>query len=726
MRIFAYFTIFLALNLGQVWAQESGDGMEKALKGHKQAQDEEEKSNARQAITELEDLIITGSRVAESAFETPGSTFRINGSDLDHSRVPATFPDALRRVPGIAIQKTGPGLGSPYIRGFTGFRTALTVDGIRINHSAFRDGPNQYWATVDPLGLGRIEVLNGPAGVLYGSDAAGGVVAALTAPVDLGEEGDGTDFHGRIYYRFNSAENSHISRGEVGVSDDGKFGARIGLSFKSFGETNAGGDLGRQEGLSYDAYFLDAKFRYMVSNDFELELLVQSVHLNNVPRIHSTRDGVTFNGTTTGSDRRREFDQDRDLVLLTATLYDGSFFDEAIFKAGYQSQNEVQDRIRSSGRKDRSGFDLETFFVTAQFNSPTAIGRLVYGLDLYIDWVDSFSTRFTPSTGASTIFAQGPVGDGSTYLTFGVFVEDTIDLSDWGRVALGLRYTHVSAQSDTVLNPITGALFNLDESFDAVVGSTKFIVDVMDELRAYTSANMGFRAPNLSDLTRFDSARSNEIEVPSTNLDPEFFLGLEAGLNLRTDTVRAHAAFFYTFLFDTIVRSPTGAFFGGEAVITKSNVGDGHILGTEFNVEWDIDEEFTVSGQFSWIDGQVDTFPTSASNIESQVPSRLAPIQGLVALDYRPSDTGFHARAEVEFVDRADRLNTRDRNDTQRIPPNGTPGYILFNLRFDYAIDADKTVFLNFENIGDKNYRIHGSGSQEAGFAAVIGFDVRF
>ncbi len=717
--------VLLATTLG-LSAQENRDNLDTLVEDQKPASQPQEESEIDQAIQDLEEVIIIGSRVEESAFEYPGSVTKLTGSLLDTQRLPSTFPDVFRRLPGIAVQKTGPGLGSPFIRGFTGFRTVLTVDGVRINHSAFRDGPNQYWATVDALGLGSVEVLNGPSGVLYGSDAAGGVVAARTAEVDLGTEEGGTEFSGRAYYRFNSAEASHVSRGTFGVSANGKFGARVGMSFKSFGETNAGGDLGRQEGLSYDAYFLDAKFRYEVSDQLSMELLVQSVHLNNVPRIHSTRDGVSFQGTNTGSDRRREFDQDRDLVLLTATVYDGSFFEEAIFKIGYQSQNEVQDRIRSSGRKDRAGFDLETFFVTAQFNSATSIGRLVYGLDLYVDWVDSFSTRFTPATGVQTSAAQGPVGDGSTYLTFGLYVEDTIELNDWSRLALGVRYTHVSAQSDTVLDPITGTTSNLDESFDAVVGSAKFIADVSDDTRAYLSANMGFRAPNLSDLTRFDSARSNEIEVPSTDLDPEFFLGLELGANYRTNNFRAHAALFYTFLFDTIVRSPTGAIIAGDVAITKSNVGDGHILGTELSLAWDINDEFTLSGNFTWLDGQIDTFPTSAPNVEAEVPSRLAPIQGLVALDYNLRDSGFHARAEVEFVDRADRLNTRDKGDTQRIPANGTPGYVLFNLRFDYAFNDKKSVFLHFENIADKNYRIHGSGSQEAGFSTIVGFDLRF
>jgi hemoglobin/transferrin/lactoferrin receptor protein len=78
------------------------------------------------------------------------------------------------------LQKTSYGQGSPFLRGFTGFRTLLMVDGVRLNNAVFREGPNQYWNTVDPWSVDRYEVVLGPASVLYGSDAVGGAVNALT------------------------------------------------------------------------------------------------------------------------------------------------------------------------------------------------------------------------------------------------------------------------------------------------------------------------------------------------------------------------------------------------------------------------------------------------------------------------------------------------------------------------------------------------------------------
>ena len=82
-----------------------------------------------------------------------------------------TVPESLREVSGVMVQKTSHGQGSPYMRGFTGFRTLFLVDGIRLNNSVFRDGPNQYASTVDNLSLAGTELIRGPASVLYGSDA---------------------------------------------------------------------------------------------------------------------------------------------------------------------------------------------------------------------------------------------------------------------------------------------------------------------------------------------------------------------------------------------------------------------------------------------------------------------------------------------------------------------------------------------------------------------------
>ena len=73
-----------------------------------------------------------------------------------------------------------------------------------------------------------------------------------------------------------------------------------------------------------------------------------------------------------------------------------------------------------------------------------------------------------------------------------------------------------------------------------------------------------------------------------------------------------------------------------------------------------------------------------------------------------------------------DNLNTRDKGDTQRIPPDGTPGYAVFNLRYGFQISEQLLLTLSLENITDEEYRIHGSGQNEPGINFIFGASKTF
>ena len=89
-----------------------------------------------------------------------------------------TTPELLMHQTGVMVQKTNHGGGSPTLRGLQGNQTLMMVDGIRLNNSIFRYGPNQYLNTVNAFGLDQMEVLFGNGAVQYGSDAMGGVILA--------------------------------------------------------------------------------------------------------------------------------------------------------------------------------------------------------------------------------------------------------------------------------------------------------------------------------------------------------------------------------------------------------------------------------------------------------------------------------------------------------------------------------------------------------------------
>jgi hemoglobin/transferrin/lactoferrin receptor protein len=137
----------------------------------------------------------------------------------------------------------------------------LLVDGIRLNNSTFRDGPNQYWSTVDALAVEQLEVVKGPAAVMYGSDAIGGTVNALMRSLRYGF-GEGTLWSGSTYYRYGSAEHAVLGRGEFGAAERDHWGFNLGLTGKLFGDVRGGSEVGRQPHTGYDEYDTDFKAEY--------------------------------------------------------------------------------------------------------------------------------------------------------------------------------------------------------------------------------------------------------------------------------------------------------------------------------------------------------------------------------------------------------------------------------------------------------------------------------
>lgn len=127
----------------------------------------------------LNEVVITANRSESRIFSIPATISSVNSKYIE-SHLSRTTPEILMGTAGVFVQKTNHGGGSPFVRGLTGNQTLLLVDGIRLNNSTFRYGPNQYFNTIDPFSISRIEVLKGEGSVAYGSDALGGTIQVFT------------------------------------------------------------------------------------------------------------------------------------------------------------------------------------------------------------------------------------------------------------------------------------------------------------------------------------------------------------------------------------------------------------------------------------------------------------------------------------------------------------------------------------------------------------------
>ncbi|MBM3859100.1 MAG: TonB-dependent receptor [Verrucomicrobia bacterium] len=664
----------------------------------------------------LPEVVVTATRSESMAFDLPHSTLSLSRDVIQDEHLSRTVPEALREVPGVMIQKTAHGQGSPYIRGFTGFRTLMLIDGIRLNNSTFRDGPNQYWNTVDPFSVERLELVKGPSSVLYGSDAIGGTVNALTlAPPD--------HLSGRAYYRFASAEDSHTGRAEGG-GKAGPFSLLAGVSVKSYG------DLNDQPKTGYDEWDTDLKAEYRISDSHKLVAAWQHVVQDDAWRTHRTIYAVPFHGTAIGAEREVIYDQKRDLAYLQYHADDiGGVVDSFKLSGSYQFQGEDMNRLRSNYRRELSVVDVHTMGLSAQLVSPSPVGTWTYGVEFYRDWVNSGQTTYNSNGTLRAVSYQGPVADDATYDLFGLYVQNELDITARWKLIVGGRYTFAGVDAGKVSNTVTQTRMSISDEWHSGVGSGRVIyqLDEKNHWHIFAGVSQGFRAPNLSDLTRFDVARGGtEGEVPSPGLRPEQFITGEIGLKTRYDKFEAELSYYYSAIEDMIVRAPTGNMIDPTTYeVIKRNADSGYLHGIELSARYRFLPQWSVFGWVSWMEGKVDGYPTSSATAQTEYLSRVMPLSGEIGVRWETENRRFWAEAVTLMADTADKLASGDLTDN-RIPPGGTPGYAVFTVRGGWRINQYANLTVALENIADKDYRVHGSGVNEPGRNFIVAADVRF
>ena len=681
-----------------------------------------------------EPIIVTATRLESDVFDVPYSVDSLDGRYLQHTRA-RTLPDALREVPGVLVQKTAHGQGSPFIRGFTGFRTLLLIDGIRLNNAVFRNGPNQYWNTVDPLTIDRLEVVKGPSSVLYGSDSIGGTVNVISrsrAPKAAGRGPaiGGFDSERRLYYRYASAENSHSVRGEIGAGLSERVVILGGISWKDFDDLSAGRHLGELPRTGYEELDGDFKTTVRLRENLDLILAYQRGEVFDVPRTHSTIFSKSYRGSTVGTDLQRELDNRRQLTYAQLHWEEPTdWLSSARFSLSYHLHEEDEVRVRSNGRRRKQGFEDSQYGVWFQLVSPSPVGELTYGVEYYHDEVDSFFREFNPDGSLRVQRDRGPIADNSSYDLVGVYLQDRIAVNDDLEITAGGRFTYARADVDEVdVDPASAPdLDSFDEDYASVVGSLRALYYVTDSWNLFGGVSQGFRAPNLADLTRFDASRSGEVETPAPDLDPERFVSLEIGTKVRLDDLRLEGtfAYHYTFIDGLIVRFPTGNVIDGEPEVTKDNVGDGFVHGVELGLSWNFYEGFTAFGQLTWLEGENDVLD-DIGNEDREPLSRIQPATALLGMRWDSPERKYWVEATALVANNQDRLSPRDEGDTQRIPPGGTPGYTVYSLRGGVEVIDGLQVFAGIENLTDKDYRLLGSGQNEAGTNAIVGVDWTF
>lgn len=141
---------------------------------------------------ELKEIIVTGFQVNDpkntSLNIEPHNLVQIN------EKSPYNLSDALAKIPGISQMTTGNSISKPVIRGLYGNRILVLLSGLRFDNQQWQD---EHGLGLSQIGIDRVEVIKGPASLLYGSDALGGVINVVEEKPN--KNGTKLDFGTQLY-----------------------------------------------------------------------------------------------------------------------------------------------------------------------------------------------------------------------------------------------------------------------------------------------------------------------------------------------------------------------------------------------------------------------------------------------------------------------------------------------------------------------------------------------
>ena len=639
----------------------------------------------------LGEVIITAQRKSQRELFIPYSVSSIRLKDLAEFN-PRTTPEALMGMNGVFVQKTNHGGGSPFVRGLTGNQTLILIDGIRLNNSTFRYGPNQYLNTIDQFSINSIEVAKGTGSVQYGSDALGGVVHILSRDPSFAV--DQKSFSGRVLGKYMTGDMEKTGRGEIGYSTS-KFAVMAGVTLRDFGDIIGGDSTGKQKPSGYDEWAFDVKAKAKLTERMLFTISHQSVRQNEVPVYHRiVLEDFAVNEMYV---QQRNLSYARlDIRGKTAILQDIAII------ASWQATKEDRRSRKNGSNALRKEIDkVKTAGLSVDINSSiTNWWSANSGIELYYDHVGSTRYDIDVVSNAS-VSKRGLYPDHSKYGNYSLYSLHHIQTGKWIFDG-GLRFNTFAIRiTDSALGKV-----KINPS--AIVGNAAVMYRLFHNQHVYFTYSSGYRAPNVDDMGTLGIV-DFRYEVPSGGLDPEKSKHFELGYKVRSAKFAVNVSAYYMDLENLITRvRMDGQAIRGYPVYQKENAENAYIKGVETDISWQILRHLAFSGSIAYAYGQ---------NLSKDEPlRRVPPLNGRVMLT--SSHNNFFGRAEWLYASKQDRLAQGDKDDN-RIPRGGTPGWNSFNIYAGYKF-RQLQFNMGLQNILNEDYRTHGSGINGYGRSAWV------
>ena len=576
----------------------------------------------------------------------------------------ATLVEGLETIPGVSQISTGTSIGKPVIRGLSGNRVLVYSQGVRIENQQFGD---EHGLGLNDAGVESVEVIKGPASLLYGSDALGGVLY-----FNPEKFADTNTFKGDFSQRlFSNTLGSNTSLGLKTSGKNWKFLARGTYNTHS-DYAIAGGDrvtntryneTDFKTGIGYSNSKISSVFRY---NYNKLDL--------GIPE-----NGVAEQTTSKKTVFPSQAINNNLLSWNTVFFFKNTKLDVDL---GYidNDRSELED-----GNIAVLEMKLRTFNFDAKFHLPklaqieTIIG--IQGMN-----------QTNTNSGEEFLIPNAKTNDCGFFGTGNYEWKSNV-------LQAGLRFD--TRKIVTVAQGIPGSEGSfkaLDKSFNSFNASLGYKTNLDKDLTFRLNIASGFRAPNLAELTSNGVHEgTNRYEVGSSNLKTEQNVQTDLNLEYKSEHVEFFANVFYNHINNYIYTSPTGEVINDNAVFDYIQ-NDAKLFGGEIGLHFH-------PHPLDWLH-----YETSFENVTGKK-------QDGDFLPFIPANnwnntirTDFKVQKWLENGFATLHVSTTFNQENVSGFETKSNGYTLVNLGFGGKIKWGKTAFdvnLNANNLLDKEYTVH-------------------
>lgn len=598
--------------------------------------------------------------------------------------------EGVTQIPGVESITTGMGIGKPVIRGLSSNRVLVYTQGVRLENQQFGD---EHGLGINSMGIGSVEVIKGPASLLYGSDAIGGVM--YLNPESYAEA---NSTHAGIISDYFSNTNGYQESAMIKTSGDKmKFLARGTLSAHSDYE---GGD---------DRRVTNTRFK---ERDLKLGAGFQSTNYKGDLRYNFNRSEIgipeEIGVQSLSKDNMLPFQKiDNHVLSLDNKIFLKNSSIDA--KIGYQFNNrkefedhhhEEEGEEHAEEEEELHEEDLEHLDPALEMHLSTLSYNVKYNFpdfgNLQLIAGSQGMHQKNENFGEEMLIPNAITND------FGIFTTGHYHIDRWDFQG-GLRYDHRSIATEDISGE--GQFPEIDRNFSSLNAALGGKHDFTENLTLRLNLATGFRAPNLAELTSNGSHEgANRYEIGNPDLDNEQNLQIDLALEYRGEHFEAYLNGFRNSIKDYIFISPTDEVIDGDNVyryLQDNAVLYGGEAGYHFHphpLDW-----LHIEGNFETVTGERD---------DSYLP--LIPANSVTNTIRTEFIGGKILKDKYIFTTLK---NVFDQNNPG-FAETRTGGYSLLSAGFGSAIDLGKSR-LNFSlsgnNLLNKDYISHLSRLKQDG-----------